>query len=109
MLNPNAALLGAINIALSAAVYAMELLWLRSLWFPFGWHAAWNFTQFFLLGLPNSGVSVSSMGLDGTTLLVSKLSGPGWLSGGAFGLEASLIRTVILAGAIVVLIRVNRK
>ncbi|NOZ79001.1 MAG: CPBP family intramembrane metalloprotease [Acidobacteria bacterium] len=100
MLNPNAEILGAINITLSAATYVLGLLWLRSLWFPIGWHAGWNFAQFFVAGLPNSGISVHSMGLDGTTLLVSDMSGPRWLTGGDFGMEASLIRTVVLIGVI---------
>jgi membrane protease YdiL (CAAX protease family) len=100
LLNPNAEILGAINIALSAITYVLGLVWLRSLWFPIGWHAAWNFAQFFIVGLPNSGISVSSMGLDGTTLLVTTTSGPIWLTGGGFGMEASVIRTIILFGII---------
>jgi hypothetical protein len=101
LLNPNAEVLGAINIALSAVTWVLGMLWFRSLWFPIGWHAAWNLAQFFVVGLPNSGISVSSMGLEGTTLLVSELSGSHWLTGGDFGMEASLIRTIILMGVIV--------
>jgi membrane protease YdiL (CAAX protease family) len=101
LLNPNAEILGAINIALSAVIWVWGMVWFRSLWFPIGWHAAWNFAQFFVVGLPNSGISVSSMGLEGTTLLVSELSGSRWLTGGNFGMEASLIQTIILVGALV--------
>ncbi len=104
LLNPNAEPLGAINIMLSAVTYALSLLWLRSLWLPIGWHAGWNFAQFFIAGSPNSGISVSSMGLEGTTLFVSKPLGSHWLSGGEFGMEASLIRTVVLIAVIVVLL-----
>ncbi len=104
LLNPNAEPLGAINIMLSAVTYALGLLWLRSLWLPIGWHAAWNFAQFFIVGSPNSGISVSSMGLEGTTLFVSQSLGSRWLSGGEFGMEASLIRTVVLIVVIVVLL-----
>lgn len=100
LLNPNAEILGALNITLSAITYVLGLLWLRSLWFPIGWHAAWNFAQFFIVGLPNSGISVSSMGLNGTTLLATTVSGPRWLTGGDFGMEASVIRTIILIGII---------
>ena len=101
LLNPNAEPLGAINIMLSAASYALSLLWLRSLWVPIGWHAGWNFAQFFIAGLPNSDISVSSMGLEGTTLFVSHALGSHWLSGGNFGMEASLIRTVVLVVIII--------
>ncbi|NOZ74465.1 MAG: CPBP family intramembrane metalloprotease [FCB group bacterium] len=104
LFNPNAELLGAINIMLSAVTYALSLVWLRSLWFPIGWHAGWNFAQFFIAGLPNSGISVTGMGLEGTTLLVSKSSGSHWISGGEFGMEASLVRTGVLIVAIIVLL-----
>jgi membrane protease YdiL (CAAX protease family) len=96
LLNPNAEPLGAINITLSAVTYALSLLWLRSLWVPIGWHAGWNFAQFFIAGLPNSGISVASLGLEGTTLFVSSPLGSVLLGGGEFGMEASLIRTVVL-------------
>jgi len=101
LLNPNAEPLGAINIMLSATTYALSLLWSRSLWLPIGWHAGWNFAQFFIAGLPNSGISVSNMGLEGTTLFVSRSLGSPWLSGGEFGMEASLVRTVVLIGMII--------
>lgn len=101
LLNPNAEPLGALNIMLSAATYALSLLWLRSLWVPIGWHAGWNFAQFFIAGLPNSGISVDSMGLEGTTLFVSRALGSHWLSGGDFGMEASLVRTVVLVAIII--------
>jgi hypothetical protein len=101
LLNLNAEPLGAINIMLSATTYALSLLWLRSLWLPIGWHAGWNFAQFFIAGLPNSGISVSSMGLEGMTLFESISRGSHWLTGGEFGMEASLIRTVVLIVTIV--------
>jgi len=109
LLNPNAEVLGAVNIALSATTYTLGIVWLGSLWFPIGWHAAWNFAQFFVVGLPNSGISVSFVGLDGTTLLATELSGPHWLTGGDFGMEASLIRTVILVGAIAAMLWLKQR
>ena len=56
----------------------------RNLWVPMGLHAAWNFTQGFIFDVP-----VSGMDMHG--LVQAKLSGPVLLSGGAFGLEASMI------------------
>lgn len=109
LLNPNAELLGALNIALGAIAWILGLLYFRSLWFPIGWHAAWNFAQFFIAGLPNSGIAVKSMGLSGTTLLVTELSGPRWLTGGEFGMEASLVKTIVLIGAIVLLLMLKRR
>jgi membrane protease YdiL (CAAX protease family) len=109
LLNPNAEILGAINISLSAITWVLGLVWLGSLWFPIGWHAAWNFAQFFVVGLPNSGISVSSMGLDGTTLLATTTSGPAWLTGGDFGMEASVINTIVLFAIIAAMFWFKRR
>jgi hypothetical protein len=49
-----------------------------------GLHAAWNFCQGTVYGIP-----VSGMKADGW--LVSTRTGPDWLSGGGFGAEASVV------------------
>lgn len=56
----------------------------RSLPACMGLHAAWNFAQGTIYGIPVSGTTA-----DGW--LVSSRSGPDWLSGGAFGAEASVV------------------
>src|SRR5947207_1736877 len=60
----------------------------RNLWVPMGLHAAWNFTQGFIFDVPVSGNAMHG-------LVQAKLSGPVLLSGGAFGLEASMIGVVL--------------
>jgi hypothetical protein len=60
----------------------------RSLWMPMGLHAAWNFTEGEIFDVPVSG-------LDQHGLVTAKLAGSNLLTGGAFGLEASLIAMVI--------------
>jgi hypothetical protein len=52
-----------------------------------GLHAAWNFTQGEIFDVPVSG-------LDEHGLVQAHLSGPSLLSGGSFGLEASLFGLV---------------
>ena len=64
----------------------------RNLWMAIGLHAAWNFTPGFIFDGPVSGV-------DQNGLVEAKLSGPELLSGGTFGLEASVIALVIATGA----------
>jgi len=59
-----------------------------NLWLPIGLHAAWNFTEGFIFDVPVSGNDVHG-------LVESQLSGPVLLSGGAFGLEASMIGVVL--------------
>jgi membrane protease YdiL (CAAX protease family) len=91
--NPNATFFSSFAIAVEAGVLLGGVYMLsRSLWAPIGLHAAWNFTQGEIYDVPVSG-------LDGTGLVEAKLSGPELLSGGAFGLEASVIALVIATGA----------
>lgn len=109
LLNPDATLIGALNIALSGVLFVLGMVWFRSLWFAIGWHAGWNFCQFFLTGLPNSGFSPEDLGLAGTTLLQSELTGPEWWTGGAFGMEGSPAGTLVYVIVFVVLAVLWRK
>jgi len=56
-----------------------------TLWLPIGIHWAWNFTQGNIFGFEVSGNDA------GASFLKSTVSGPDWLTGGAFGAEASVI------------------
>ncbi|HEY0164046.1 MAG TPA: hypothetical protein VGB39_01600, partial [Sphingomicrobium sp.] len=55
-------------------------------------HAAWNFTQGWIFDVPVSG-------LDTNGMVEARLSGPELLSGGAFGLEASIIAMILATAA----------
>jgi len=90
--NPGASLFAAVCVALEAGVmlgafYAFT----GRLWVSIGVHVAWNFTQGYVFGAAVSG------GHLGTSLATSTAV-PGqaeWLSGGAFGPEASLAALVV--------------
>lgn len=93
--NPDATLFAAFAIAVEAGLLLGAAFMLtRRLWLPIGIHAAWNFTQGWIFSVPVSG------GKAPEGLLRTSLVGPDWLTGGAFGLEASLVALVIalLAG-----------
>lgn len=60
----------------------------RSLPLCMGVHMGWNFAQGTIWGIPVSG------GKD-TGWLVSERTGPDWLSGGAFGAEASVVAVAL--------------
>jgi membrane protease YdiL (CAAX protease family) len=87
--NPGATLWAGLAIAIEAGIL-LGLIYLvtRSLWVCIGLHAAWNFVQGTVYGIPVSGTTA-----DGW--LVSTRSGPDWLSGGAFGAEASVVALVL--------------
>jgi membrane protease YdiL (CAAX protease family) len=96
--NPNASALAAVAIAIEAGVLlAAAYLLTRRLWFAIGIHAAWNVTQSGIYGLPTSGIPMNG-------IFVSSVAGPEWLTGGAFGVEASAVAFVLASAAGVVLL-----
>jgi membrane protease YdiL (CAAX protease family) len=104
LFNPNATALASFAIALEAGVLLGGAYMLtRNLWMAIGLHAAWNFTQGWIFDVPVSGTDQHGM-------VEAQLSGPELLSGGAFGLEASLIAMVLAtaAGVILVVLAVRR-
>lgn len=93
IVNPGATWFSSFAVAMEAGLLLGGAYMLtRSLWMPIGLHAAWNFTQGFIFDVPVSGI-------DQQGLVQATLSGPKLLSGGAFGLEASVIAVVIASAA----------
>ncbi|GAA4715916.1 CPBP family intramembrane metalloprotease [Sphingomonas lutea] len=97
--NDNATWFSSFAIAVEAGVLLGGAYMLtRSLWMPIGLHAAWNFTQGFIFDVPVSGI-------DSQGIVEARLSGPELLSGGQFGLEASILALLVATAAGVWLIR----
>jgi uncharacterized protein len=97
--NPNGGVIPAVAIAIEAGIMLGAVYMLtRRLWAAIGVHMAWNFTQGWVFGLPVSGI-------DDPGLIAAKLVGPDWLTGGAFGLEASVVAMVVATMAGLILLR----
>ncbi|MDB5748591.1 MAG: family intrarane metalloprotease [Massilia sp.] len=80
----------AIGITVAAgAFFAAAYMVTRRLWLCIGIHVAWNYT---LGSIFSSAVS----GHESKGLLVGNLTGPDWISGGSFGLEASILTLLSL-------------
>ena len=64
--NPGVGVLPIVDIAVCGLSFSLAKWYTGSIWFPMGIHTAWNFTQNFLFGLPNSGLvsEASVFGLD---------------------------------------------
>lgn len=93
IINPQATWFSSFAIAVEGGLLLGSAYMLtRNLWTPIGLHAAWNFTQGAIFGVPVSGHPTNG-------LLRSELSGPALLSGGAFGLEASVIALAVATAA----------
>lgn len=88
LFNPSSSWVAAAGIAFEAGVMLGAAYMLtRSLWLPMGIHASWNFTQGEVFDIPVSGLPVEG-------LVSARLAGPSLLTGGGFGLEASVIAMV---------------
>lgn len=103
-MNPGATWVSSAAIALEAglllgAAYAVA----RNLWLPIGVHIGWNFTEGGVFGAAVSGLP----GHQG--LIHMPLAGPDWLTGGAFGPEASMVTVgvCLLVTAVLVLMMVR--
>jgi len=93
LLNPGTTLLNAASIMLEAGILlAAAYMLTRRLWLCIGIHFAWNFAQGGIFSAAVSGGATHG-------LLQAKLVGPEWLTGGTFGVEASVVALVVCASA----------
>ena len=99
--NPHATLWGFLNTIEIGTLLAVAYLRTRSLWMPWGLHFGWNLTLGMGFGLPVSGLNDFSVAVQGTA------EGPAWLTGGSYGIEASLTGTVVIALAFFALLRMT--
>lgn len=91
--------LALVNLILFAVMISLYAIKEGSLWGVCAWHTAWNWLLGVGFGLEVSGgrIAVQSLVVD----LAPKAGAPWWLTGGAFGPEASIATTaVLLCGAI---------
>lgn len=87
--NADATWFSAFAIAVEAGILLGAAFMLtRRLWLAIGIHAAWNFTQGWIFSIPVSG------GEAPLGLLATRRVGPEWLTGGDFGLEASMVALI---------------
>lgn len=88
--NDNATLWSSIAIAIEAGLLlGAAYKYSGTLWVPIGIHWTWNFSQGNIFGFEVSGTDA------GASLIHSAREGSVWLTGGAFGAEASVIAVVV--------------
>jgi membrane protease YdiL (CAAX protease family) len=91
--NPGENWIGLSNIAIIGVFACVVLRRTGSLWFPIGWHMAFDWGQSFFYSVADSGQLV------GGHLFNASVNGKSWLTGGAIGPEASVFNVVVtLAG-----------
>ena len=96
--NPNSSIAGIANVALAGLLLSAMRIATRTLWMPVGFHVAWNWLNGVGLGLPVSGADF------GAHILRTVPAGESLMTGGAFGVEEGLLTTVLLIGAIPVVL-----
>jgi membrane protease YdiL (CAAX protease family) len=92
--NPDVSVIGITNIFLVGIVIAVLYFQTRRLWLPIGFHISWNLAHGWLWGFDVSGIALDNQ------LLVATPVGPELLTGGGFGLEGSIVTTVLIVVAL---------
>lgn len=85
---------GLVFAGLFAIVLAYTFKRTGSLWFAIGLHAAWDFAESFVYGVPDSGVIVPGRWLS------PAVHGPAWLTGGSAGPEGSYLMVLVFVGIV---------
>ncbi|MCM1101452.1 MAG: CPBP family intramembrane metalloprotease [Clostridium sp.] len=92
LMNDGITVLSVLNIMLTGILFSLMILYLDSMWCAMAAHAAWNFTQNIIFGLPNSGIVVpySVFHLDAASARDSFAYNVG------FGVEGTLLADAVL-------------
>lgn len=97
--NPGFAWNNAVFFFIHSVLYCILYLLTRSIWVPIGFHFSWNWIQGSIFGLTVSGVEVQD------SLFICRTDGPVLVTGGTFGVEGSLISTMVSVIVIILLLR----
>lgn len=103
LFNENFSWLAMGNIVLVGVFLAIYALYERGVWGVAGIHTAWNMAQANLFGL-----EVSGQDLSFASLIDLEENGPGLMTGDAFGPEAGLAATGVIAAALLATWMVGR-
>jgi len=88
--NSGESVFGLIQVAAFGIFACIALQRTGNLWWPIGFHAAWDWGQTFFYGVPDSGLNASH------NFLHSEFHGSKWLTGGSTGPEASIFTLICL-------------
>lgn len=103
LVNDNISVLGIAGTAAAGVFFAAAFLLTGRLWLCAALHAGWNFVQDGIFSLAVSGHTVKE------GLLSTELSGPDWLTGGAFGIEGSAVDLVLLVLATIAMVTLAQR
>jgi len=102
--NENATLFTSLTIMIVGGItYTAAFIYTHRAWLAVGIHMGWNYFQSGIFGMPNSGSAYKGVFLP-------QISGPEWLTGGAFGIEASIpaVSLNLLVGIVLLYLAAQR-
>jgi hypothetical protein len=99
---PNSTALSVVVTFVLAVLFSLAYLQTHALWLGWGLHFAWNAVMAIVFGLPIAGYATYN------NLVFTSLTGPDWLTGGAYGPEGAAFTLLVLLAAIIVLHRITR-
>lgn len=95
LFNPHMSAVSALFLFIHGVLYAVAYLKTRSLWTAIGMHWSWNWMQGPIFGITVSGSTITS------SLFISQPQGADIFSGGQFGVEGSILASLISLGFVV--------
>ncbi len=102
LMNPGINLLSIINIFLVGGFFSILFLKYDSIWVCGGAHTAWNFSQGVIFGFNVSGTTTPSV-------LKFTQTSQNFIGGGIFGPESSLIATIVIILASIIVLYYHKK
>jgi len=101
--NPGESYAGLIGVVVAGLVFCVLLRVSGSLWLGIGFHTAWDWSQSYLYGTPDSGTMMRGH------LLETRAIGDALISGGSAGPEGSVLGAPVMAIGIILLIVLWRR
>ena len=95
--DPVIAVIAIINLVLISLIFSFLTLRFKSIWAACGLHAVWNYILYVVLGLNLSGNDEIV-----TAVFDVRSVGSNVLNGAVYGIEASVITTLVLSAAVVI-------
>ena len=105
LLNPGVSVIPILHLVAIAIFFSLFVYYFDSIWLPMAFHAAWNFTQNIIFGLPNSGIvsSFSFMKLEAARGQITFFYDP------TFGVEGSAFLLIVTIAASIAVIIIGEK
>ena len=100
--NPGEGPVGAASVFVIGMFLCFTLRRTGNLWFAIGWHAAFDFGETYIYGVPDSGFVARGH------LIAASIHGPRWITGGSVGPEGSVAAFATVALAFLIFDRIYR-